>query len=116
MTEADQHPTDRASLERDCEVEYVRVGGPGGQHKNKRETGVRLRHAPTGVMVTATERRSREQNEENAFDRMAARLDAMQHRDPPRRPTRPGRGAVERRLKAKRALSDKKAARRGPED
>ena len=36
------HATDRKSLERICRVSYLRGGGPGGQHRNKTETGVRI--------------------------------------------------------------------------
>ena len=38
-------------------VEFFVAGGPGGQHRNKTETGVRLHHGPSGVIITATERR-----------------------------------------------------------
>ena len=46
----------------DIEITYVKSGGPGGQHRNKRETGVRIVHVPTGIVVTATERRERPLN------------------------------------------------------
>ena len=52
---------------RDIVIQFLRASGPGGQHRNKTETGVRLRHIPTGIVVTATERRSRRQNLEVAF-------------------------------------------------
>ena len=41
---------------------FFKSPGPGGQHKNKTESGVRLFHRPTGILVTATERRSQFQN------------------------------------------------------
>lgn len=62
------------NLEKICEVGFIRVSGPGGQHKNKRETGVRLYHPDSGVTVTATERRSQHQNKTNAYDRMREKL------------------------------------------
>ena len=58
----DLYPTDRASLERDCDIEFFIATGPGGQNRNKVETGVRLVHRPSGTMVTATERRSQHAN------------------------------------------------------
>ncbi len=105
------HPTDRASLERDCDEEALRVGGPGGQHRNRRATGVRLRHRPTGLVVTATERRSRLRNREIAYARMAARLGAMQARPRPRRRTKPTAASRRRRLEAKRRRGATKARR-----
>lgn len=96
------YPGDRAALERDCTVEFFIAGGPGGQHRNKVETGVRLVHRPSGLMVTATERRSQYANREMAFERMAERLAAAQRRQTPRVATRPTAASRERRLLAKR--------------
>ncbi len=102
---------DRASLERDCSVEFFIASGPGGQHRNKVETGVRLVHRPSGIMVTATERRSQYANREMAFERMAERLLAAQRRRVPRVPTRPTTGSRERRLEAKRRTAQNKQRR-----
>ena len=96
------YPTDRDSLERDSDLEFFIASGPGGQHRNKVETGVRLTHRPSGISVTATERRSQHANREVAFERMAARLEALQQVSPPRKPTRPTAASRERRLEAKR--------------
>ena len=96
------YPTDRDSLERDCDLEFFIASGPGGQHRNKVETGVRLTHRPSGISVTATERRSQHANREVAYERMADRLEEMQHISPPRKPTRPTPASRERRLEAKR--------------
>lgn len=104
-------PTDRDALENYCEVEPVRASGPGGQHRNKKETGIRLTHRPTGLVVMATERRSRTDNLEVAYFRMAERLDALQKVRRPRRPTRPSRSSVQRRLETKKKNSEKKAGR-----
>lgn len=108
-------PTDHASLEADCDIDSFKGSGPGGQNRNKRETGVRLTHCPTGVVVMATERRSRLQNLEAAFARMAARLDALQVVYRPRRPTRPSRASINRRLDEKRRQGERKAGRRETE-
>jgi protein subunit release factor B len=112
MTE--RYPTDRLSLERDCDVEFFIASGPGGQHRNKVESGVRLVHRPSGVTVTATERRSQHANREVAFERMAERLAEMQHVVTPRRPTRPTAASRERRIEAKRREAQIKRQRSAP--
>jgi ribosome-associated protein len=97
----------------DCEETFFVGGGPGGQHRNKTESGVRLHHRPTGVVVTATERRSQPQNRGAALERLRARLTALAHRPRPRKPTRPTRGSKERRITEKKRRGERKAARRG---
>ncbi|MBV8694912.1 MAG: peptide chain release factor-like protein [Chloroflexi bacterium] len=96
------YATDRASLERDCDVQFFVATGPGGQHRNKVETGVRLTHRPSGISVTAAERRSQHANREVAFMRMAQRLQEMQHVQTPRQPTHATEASRIRRLEAKR--------------
>ena len=110
------YPTDRESLERDCDLEFFIASGPGGQHRNKVETGVRLTHRPSGISVTATERRSQHANREVAYQRMAARLEEMQHISPPRKPTRPTAASHERRLEEKRRAAMLKKQRSGSPD
>ena len=108
------YDTSRAALERDSRVEFVRGSGPGGQHRNKVETGVRLTHAPSGVVVVATSERSQHRNREQAFERLAAKL-AEQNRVPKtRKQTRKPRSAERKRLDAKRKRSERKRERRRP--
>lgn len=97
-----EYPTDRASLERDCTEAFFIASGPGGQNRNRVETGVRLIHRPSGLSVTATERRSQYANRERAFERMAERLEKFQHRPATRIPTRSTTAGRERRLQIKR--------------
>jgi ribosome-associated protein len=112
----ERYPTDRASLERDTDLEFFIASGPGGQHRNKVETGVRLTHRPSGISVTATERRSQHANREVAFERMAARLEELQQVSPPRKPTRPTAASRERRLEAKRRAAMQKKLRSAGSD
>jgi len=51
-------------------IEFIRGSGPGGQHRNKCSTGVRLTHKPSGAMATATDSKSQIHNKENAFKRI----------------------------------------------
>src|SRR5690348_8441371 len=108
------YPTDRASLERDCDMTFLFGTGPGGQNRNKVETGVRLVHRPTGLMVTATNRRSQAQNREMAYARMAERLEEAQREEIPRIETKPTRASRERRLQEKRRASTVKRLRSAP--
>lgn len=111
---AEHYPTDRESLERDCDMDFFIATGPGGQNRNKVETGVRLVHRPSGVMVTATERRSQYANREAAFERMARKLEELGREEVPRVPTRPTAASQERRLDAKRRASQTKRQRSTP--
>jgi ribosome-associated protein len=106
-----KHPTDRESLERDCDLEFFVAGGPGGQHRNKVETGVRLTHRPTGVVVTATERRSQSANRDAAYERMAERLEKLQRPRKPRKATKPTAESKRERVERKRKQSERKRGR-----
>ncbi len=101
-----------AALLAECEETFFIGSGPGGQHRNKTESAVRLVHGPTGVAVTATERRSQAQNRAAALARLRERLAALAHRPKSRRATRPTRGSKERRLAEKKRRGERKASRR----
>jgi hypothetical protein len=55
----------------DCEVQTFRSGGKGGQNLNKRDTGCRVIHHPSGARGESREERSQLQNKRAAFRRMA---------------------------------------------
>ena len=106
-------------------------GGPGGQHANRAHTRaeVRLDIEASGafseaqrqrviaklgpiVVVSADDERSQLRNRRIALERLRVRLERALRVETPRRPTRPGRGAVERRLDAKRRQASRKQDRR----
>jgi hypothetical protein len=64
-----------------CDVERLRRSGPGGQHRNKVETAVRLCHRPTGVTAEAGRRRSQAENRAVAVRRLRIHL-ALEVRSP----------------------------------
>ncbi len=78
-----------------CTVETYRGSGPGGQHRNKRDSAVRLTHRPTGVVATATERRSQHENRHRAVVRLRQAI-ALQVREAPPQggPAGPLRGVL----------------------
>ncbi|VTU00697.1 class i peptide chain release factor isoform partial : Class I peptide chain release factor isoform 2 (Fragment) OS=Theobroma cacao GN=TCM_036038 PE=4 SV=1: RF-1 [Gemmataceae bacterium] len=53
-----------------CEVDTYRASGPGGQKRNKTSSAVRLRHAPTGLVVIAEDSRSQHENKATALKRL----------------------------------------------
>lgn len=58
----------------DYKIAYFHCGGNGGQNVNKVETGVRLTHVPTGLIVTATEERTQQLNRQLAMEKIKALL------------------------------------------
>jgi protein subunit release factor A len=92
-------------------IDYFRGSGPGGQHRNTSETGVRITHLPTGIVVTATESRSRHQNLQRAMTRLEEKLAARLRRKRPRVPTKPSQAAIRKRLDKKKQQGEKKRGR-----
>ena len=120
---------------------FSRSSGPGGQSVNTSDTRVELVFdlAATGalderlrvralsrlahrivdgtVVVVASEHRSQLRNREEAERRLAQLLrEAIAPPPPPRRPTRPTRGSIRRRLDGKRRRGDVKRQRQPPRD
>jgi len=107
-------PESDEDLLRECEVETFRSGGPGGQHVNKVETGVRLTHLPSGVVVNCREERSQHRNKANCLKKLRERVERLNYRPAPRVPTRRTRAAKERTLEEKARRSRVKRLRNKP--
>ena len=64
-----------------CEVDRYRASGPGGQHRNKTESAVRLRHKLTGISAIGEDSRSQSENKLHAVRRLRSAL-ALAVREP----------------------------------
>ena len=73
-----------AEILRECEVHTYRASGPGGQHRNKTSSAVRLHHGPTGLIVPATESRSQHENKARALRRLREAVAIQFRRIPPK--------------------------------
>ncbi len=134
--------TDAVSIPMD-EIEFtaIRAQGPGGQHVNKASTAVQLRFdirssdafdaemqsrllairdrriSADGVVVIKAQRfRSREKNRQDAVKRLAALLESGLRTQKRRKPTRPTKAQVEKRLEEKARRARLKSLRRRPDD
>src|SRR4026209_1649606 len=86
---------------RECEVETFPSSGPGGQHGNKTESAVRLRHLPSGIVVTSQQERSQHRNKAICLQKLRDKVARLNYRAPKRVPTRVPRAVKNRTLEAK---------------
>jgi ribosome-associated protein len=101
-------------LLRECEVETFRSSGPGGQHVNKTESAVRLRHLPSGIVVSSQQERSQHRNKALCLQRLRNKVAQLNYRPPKRVPTRVPRCAKNRTLEEKARRSQIKRLRSKP--
>ena len=99
-------------LVRDCDVQAFRASGPGGQGVNTTDSAVRMRHVPSGIVVTARESRSQFQNRASCLRKLKEELALRARPSKKRVATKPGKAAKARRLADKRHRARIKAARR----
>lgn len=127
--------------EDEFEITFVRSSGPGGQNVNKVATKAQLRWNPhrnqtlredvrrrfleryesrlTGegdLLVTSQRYRSQERNLEDCYEKLVEMIRQVLAPPVPRRPTRPTKGSIQRRLETKKRTSQRKADRRGPKE
>ena len=113
MTDHQLPETDEALLAQ-CDVETFRASGPGGQNVNRRETAVRIRHRPTGIVVTCQDERSQRRNKQIALVRLKEKLERFLTPPRSRVPTTVPRGVRRRILEYKKRRALQKQSRRAP--
>jgi len=77
---------------KDFKVTTFRSSGPGGQHRNKTDTAVRITHSETGVAAEATDSKSQATNKKVAFRKLVHKLIEYYHEDESERRTSIGWG------------------------
>lgn len=113
-------------LEKDLVERFIRSSGPGGQNVNKVETGVYLKHIPTGVEVKVTKERSQALNRFLARRLLAEKIEAQilkikTEREKEilkirRQKRKRSKRAKEKVLQLKRLIGEKKELRKPPEE
>ena len=101
-------------LLRQCEVETFRSSGPGGQHVNKTESAVRLKHIFSGIVVTSRQERSQHRNKAICLQKLRNKVAKLNHRPAKRVPTRVPTSAKNRNLEAKARRAEVKRLRSKP--
>ncbi len=107
-------PESDEDLLRECLMDTFRASGPGGQHVNKTESAVRLKHLPTGLVVTSRAERSQHQNKAHCLRKLREKVEKLNHRPASRVPTRVPRSAKNRTLEEKSRRSNIKRLRSKP--
>ena len=107
-------PESDEDLLHECKVETFRSSGPGGQHVNKTESAVRLKHVPSGVIVMCQQDRSQHRNKAICLKKLRERVAKLNHRPAKRVRTRVPRSARNRTLEEKVRRSHIKRLRAKP--
>lgn len=80
-------------LARDCDIQAFRASGPGGQGVNTTDSAVRMRHVPSGIVVTARESRSQFQNRASCLRKLKEELARRARPSKKHVATKPGKAA-----------------------
>lgn len=95
----------------ECEVTAFRASGSGGQHVNVTDSAVRLRHLPSGIMVTSQKERSQFLNKRECIAKLREKVKRLNYRKPRRVATKMPRSVGIKNKEKKKRDSAKKRAR-----
>ena len=98
----------------ECDIDTFRSSGPGGQHVNKTESAVRLRHRPSGIVVSSQQERSQYRNKIICLHKLRRKVAELNYRPAKRVKTRVPQSAKNRTREAKAKQSLKKRLRAKP--
>ncbi len=107
-------PESDEELLQQCEVQTFRSSGPGGQHVNKTESAVRLKHLASGIVVSSQQERSQYRNKAICLKKLRRKVEQLNYRAPKRVPTRVSKAAKDRTLKEKARRAQIKKLRSKP--
>ncbi len=96
---------------KEIKIKFFKSSGPGGQHKNKRFTGVKIIHSPTGLSAVATEQRSQAQNKDKALERLKVKISRLFKKRKKRIPVKFPNAIKEKILESKKRRGRIKALR-----
>lgn len=102
------------TLKKETKIFRFGASTKGGQRANKKETGIRLYHIPSGIEVKVIEERSQARNLQIAFERLKERLEELNRPEVPRISTKVPKSVKGKRLKKKIIHSEKKQSRKKP--
>lgn len=104
-------PDDDDDLFAECEISTYRSSGSGGQHVNTTDSAVRLKHVPSGIVVTSQKERSQYLNKQDCLQKLRLIVEKRNYRPPKRIPTKMPRSAKAKNKQNKTLHSQKKQMR-----
>lgn len=105
-------PDSDDDLLKECDVHTFKSSGKGGQHVNKTESGVRLVHRPSRIVVSCTQERSQHINKKQCLMRLRKKLGKLNIKPKKRIPTSLPESERKKRREEKRAKGYKKELRK----